>query len=195
MHQSRNIPKRFFSSEQSFSIQKKSLILHFHLLSTLRTAGAMGAFLYKNHKAPKSSDGLAFAAALLAFNLFLGNDHKSTVDNLGHLGGLVCGIYLGVLLSPAVIEDPTDSSSDSANPASSEAGIMKGTTPGATMPQLQGAGMEGEKDNGQGRNVQIVQPNRIQSLVVLTCVSMTMASSVAATVLHRTGGLPLPKWW
>ena len=157
----------------------------------------MGAFLYKNHKAPKSSDGLAFAAGLLAFNLFLGNDHKSTVDNLGHLAGLVCGIYLGVLLSPAVIETPTDSAPNPADPKSSstEVGILTDATPGAATPQLQAAGMEDEGGKGQGRNVKVVQPNRVQSLVVLACVSMTMASSVAATVLHRTGGLPVPKWW
>lgn len=156
----------------------------------------MGAFLYKNHKAPKSSDGLAFAAALLAFNLFLGNDHKTTVDNLGHLGGLVCGIYLGVLLAPAVIETPA-SSETSSDPAKSEGsnktGGATGTTPVSAAPP-QAAGVEGG-GTGEGRRVKVVQPSRIQSLVVLASVTVTMASSVAATVIHRTGVLPVPKWW
>ena len=150
-------------------------------------AGAMGAFLYKNHKAPKSSDGLLAAAGLLAFNLFLGNDHKTTVDNLGHLGGLVCGIYLGVLLSPAVIEEP-------ANPESTNPSSSSSNTEAAFKSDVAPSEAAGEGNEGNARNVKVVQPNRLQSFIVLTCVSVTLASSVAATVLHRTGGLPLPKW-
>ena len=169
----------------------------------------MGAFLYKNHKVPKSSDGLLAAVGLLAFNLFIGHDHATTVDNVGHLGGLVCGIYLGVLLSPALLES---SSSSNANPSSptppersspqSAAGNAATATtteasfsnsdPGKSgLVRSEGVGDEGK---GPSRDVKVVQPNRLQSIIVLACVTMTLASSVAATVIYRTGELPLPKW-
>lgn len=142
------------------------------------SAGAMGAFLYKNHKAPKSSDGLLYAVGALAFNLFLGQDHSSAVDNLGHLGGLVCGIYLGTLLSPMVVETP-----------------VKSETSPTDGPQI--ASSAGNRDMDKtppAKDVKVVQPNRLQSLIILGCVTITLASSVAATVIHRVGHLPQPVW-
>lgn len=170
----------------------------------LMWAGAMGAFLYKNHKAPKSSDGLFAAVGLLAFNLFLGGDHTTTVDNVGHFGGLVCGIYLGVLLSPAVVESPTPhdktpgstthqaaqaDGAEGAEYTAAEVAVPSETTPSKALPAEQSKAVDGKP-----RNVRVLQPNRLQSVVVLACVTVTLMSSVAATVIHRTGELPFPKW-
>lgn len=164
-------------------------------------SGAMGAFLYKNHKAPKSSDGLFAAVGLLAFNFFLANDHATTIDNVGHFGGLVCGIYLGVLLAPAVIDSPPSdppTPGDTAAKGVEEAGYAAAeiTTPANAVPSKDSVGGSNSPETSEDRaqNVKVVQPNRLQSIIVLACVTMTLASSVAATVIHRTGELPFPKW-
>jgi len=171
--------------------------------------GAMGAFLYKNHKAPKTSEGLFYTAGLLAFNLCLGHDRSSAVDNLGHMGGLLCGIYLGVLLSPMLVDSSLGATSGPGSPS------MGGQSPSATLqpppvdaatapPQplepVQSDPISPESVSSQPEaspsspSVHIVQPNLLQSLVVVGCVATTLACSVALTVIHRTGHLPPPKW-
>ena len=49
-------------------------------------------------------------------------------------------------------------------------------------------------DSSETGNVKVYQPNPLQSFVILFCVSLTLGSGVAATVLHRTGELPVPHW-
>jgi len=64
--------------EECQALQRWSLAISSKFVVRL-LAGAMGAFLYKNHKAPKTSEGLFYTAGLLAFNLCLGHDRSSAV--------------------------------------------------------------------------------------------------------------------
>ena len=141
--------------------------------------GATGAFIYKNHKVPQSSEQTVTAICLLAFNLFLGGNKESAIDNLGHLGGLLAGIYLGMLLTPAVIDDQLPGAAD----ASFEAGKSE------EVPKLAAE----EVSTADKEVVEVIQPSLLQSVVVLLCVTLTLSSSVAAAVLHRTGELPIPR--
>lgn len=145
-------------------------------------AGALGAYLYKNHKVPHTTDQLYFTAGLVTFNLFMGGKQETAIDNLGHLGGLLCGIYLGMLLTAAVHKEPiatppTEESLEDSRRTESSAAVV----PEATA------------STEQQYKTRVVQPNPFQSVIVLLCVSTTLASSVAATVLYRTGELPIPR--
>ena len=142
--------------------------------------GALASYLYKNNKVPQSSEQTVTAICLLAFNLFLGGNKESAIDNLGHLGGLLAGIYLGMLLTPAVIDGQLPGAAD----ASFEGGNSE------EAPKL--AAKEVSKANEEVP-VQVIQPSPWQSIVVLLCVTVTLSSSVAAAVLHRTGELPIPR--
>lgn len=170
----------------------------------------MGSFLYKNHRAPQASDQVLFAIGTLLFNLFLGGNHETAVDNLGHFGGLVCGIYLGYLLTPLIVqEDPKISPEikEESQPRSNFPVDLKQAAeklnPNKTGfaahdrelklgSSLDITSVEGQNEIKKG--IRVYQPNPLQSLIVLFSVSLTLGSGVAATVLHRTGELPLPKW-
>lgn len=141
-------------------------------------AGAVGAFLYKNHKVPHSSEQLLFMAGLVFFNVFLGGKQESAIDNLGHLGGLLCGIYVGTLLTPAVIKQPLEESD--------------GEMGSAAAIELDGP-RQRSPERATSAKATVVQPDPFQSLVVVLCISLTLSSSVAATVLNRTGELPFPR--
>ena len=144
--------------------------------------GALASYLYKNNKVPQSTEQTATAICLLAFNLFLGGNKESAIDNLGHLGGLLAGIYLGMLLTPAVIDDQLPGAAD----ASFEARNSE------EAPKL--AAEEILKANKEvDRPIEVIQPSLWQSIIVLLCVTVTLSSSVAAAVLHRTGELPIPR--
>ena len=149
---------------------------------TCLLAGALGAYLYKNHKVPQSSEQSVTAICLLAFNLFLGGNKESAIDNLGHLGGLLAGIYLGMLLTPAVIDGQLPGAADASFVAR-----KSGEVPKLAAEEVSTG------DEEVDRPVEVIQPSLWQSIVVLLCVTITLSSSVAAAVLHRTGELPIPR--
>ena len=163
----------------------------------------MGSFLYKNHRAPQASDQVLFAIGTLLFNLFLGGNHETTIDNLGHMGGLICGIYLGYLLTPLIEVDESEAESADSPEAGASGSTAFPVDLSKSSPSLKpNSSGQGPKNTGQSdtdvsgteRRLRVYQPNPLQSFIVLFCVSLTLGSGVAATILHRTGQLPLPHW-
>ncbi len=63
--------------------------------------GAMAAFFLRNRQTlgQMGRDQLRSLLVLIGFNLFLGTA-VSGIDNWGHIGGLISGIVLGLLLAP-----------------------------------------------------------------------------------------------
>ena len=62
--------------------------------------GALGGYFVRNRELENSARQLLFLSALVSFNLFLGSQPGTQIDNAGHVGGLVAGAWLGYAMGP-----------------------------------------------------------------------------------------------
>ncbi|KAK9820107.1 hypothetical protein WJX72_006208 [[Myrmecia] bisecta] len=65
--------------------------------------GALGAYFLKNRELKGSTRQILYIAAVAGFNLILGTNGDSMIDNSGHIGGLVAGAWLGWGMGPKFV--------------------------------------------------------------------------------------------
>lgn len=75
--------------------------------AVLGLVGALGGYFLRNREIENSLRQLLFLAALTSFNLYLGTLPDASIDNAGHIGGLVAGLWLGYSMGPrfAVVKE------------------------------------------------------------------------------------------
>eukprot|EP00891_Asterochloris_glomerata_P005890 jgi/Astpho2/5890/Aster-x1334 len=71
--------------------------------------GALAGYLWRNRSIHQTGQQLGLVAAVCAFNLLAGSDHRTAVENLGHITGLACGLYLGWGMAPKLTPSPDSS--------------------------------------------------------------------------------------
>ncbi|CAK0750465.1 hypothetical protein CVIRNUC_001993 [Coccomyxa viridis] len=128
--------------------------------------GALVAYLWRNRSLSKTSEQLNSIVGILIFNLILGGIQDTSIDNIGHVAGMLVGAYLGAGLSPKLVS------------------------------LVDKRSIQESADEGDGAKLDVMHVSHRGALrrwAAYASFAATLLLVAAGTVVTRTGELPLPK--